>query len=104
VLGAWYLFTMVRRTFFGPLREPVVHAPGPAAPIRDLNFREVALLAPIAVLCVVLGVYPQPFIKTAEGDLEIIADIAERARIRAVGSESAPAPELRAEEGNRHER
>jgi NADH-quinone oxidoreductase subunit M len=86
VLGAWYLFTMLRRVFFGPLREP--HHEG-HEPVRDLNGRELAALIPIGVLCVVLGVYPQPFFKVATRDLEVVARIADAARTRA---------ELRAED------
>jgi NADH-quinone oxidoreductase subunit M len=79
ILGAWYLLTMLRRVFFGPLKEPP--HPGPE-PIRDLDGREVATLAPIALLCLLLGVYPQPFLDTARADLDVIADIARRARER----------------------
>jgi NADH-quinone oxidoreductase subunit M len=80
VLGAWYLLTMLRRSFFGPVHEP--HHEG-AEPIRDLNGRELATLAPIALLCVLLGVYPQPFLQATRGELNVIADIAHKARIRA---------------------
>src|SRR5262249_10895340 len=57
-LGAWYLFTMLGRVFFGPLKEP--HHEG-HEPVRDLNGRELAALVPIGLLCVALGVFPQPF-------------------------------------------
>jgi NADH-quinone oxidoreductase subunit M len=79
VLGAWYLFTMLRRVFFGPLREP--HHEG-HEPVRDLNGREWAALVPIGVLCVALGVYPQPFFKAAERDLKVVEHIANEARVR----------------------
>jgi NADH-quinone oxidoreductase subunit M len=79
ILGAWYLLTMLRRAFFGPLKEPA--HPG-SEPIRDLDGREVATLAPIALLCLVLGVYPQPFLTAIRADVDTIADIAQRARER----------------------
>ncbi len=79
VLGAWYLLTMLRRVFFGPYKEP--HHEG-HEPIRDLNGRELAALIPIGVLCVALGVYPQPFFKAADRDLELVANIADDARDR----------------------
>jgi NADH-quinone oxidoreductase subunit M len=79
ILGAWYLLTMLRRAFFGPLKEPP--HPGPE-PIRDMDGRELATLAPIALLCLVLGVYPQPFLKTIQADVDTIADVAQRARVR----------------------
>src|SRR5262249_43367887 len=53
VLGAWYLLTMLMRVFFGPLKEP--HHEG-GEPVRDLTGREALALAPIMVLCLVLGV------------------------------------------------
>lgn len=80
VLGAWYLFTMLRRVFFGPLKEPQHEG---HEPIADLNRRELAALAPIVVLCVALGVYPQPFFDVATPDLKVVAGIADRARERA---------------------
>ncbi|HZT81779.1 MAG TPA: NADH-quinone oxidoreductase subunit M [Gemmataceae bacterium] len=82
ILGAWYLFTMLRRVFFGPLKEPVVHGEA-HEPITDLKPREWMLLAPIAVLCVLIGVYPQPLIDTSRRDVDAIAEIAVRARVRA---------------------
>lgn len=79
ILGAWYLLTILRRVFFGPLKEP----PHPGSePIRDLDGRELATLAPIAVLCLLLGVYPQPLLNTTRADVDTIADIAQRARER----------------------
>jgi NADH-quinone oxidoreductase subunit M len=80
ILGAWYLLTMLRRGFFGPLKEPAHEG---HEPIRDLNGRELATLAPILMMCVVLGVYPQPFLKTTGADLDVITDIAQQARARA---------------------
>jgi NADH-quinone oxidoreductase subunit M len=79
ILGAWYLLTMLRRAFFGPLKEPP--HPGPE-PIRDLDGREIATLVPIALLCLLLGVYPQPFLDTTRADVDTIALIAQRASDR----------------------
>jgi NADH-quinone oxidoreductase subunit M len=79
ILGAWYLLTMLYRCFFGPLKEPHTEGHGP---IRDLDGRELLALVPIAILCVALGIYPQPFLNTSRGDLDRIADIAARARNR----------------------
>jgi NADH-quinone oxidoreductase subunit M len=57
VLGAWYMLNLVRRVFFGPLREP--HTDGEVA---DLNPREIASLLPLAVLVFWIGLYPKFFI------------------------------------------
>jgi NADH-quinone oxidoreductase subunit M len=75
VLGAWYLLTLVQRVFFGPVKEPGRAGHGP---IGDLDFREIITLVPIMILCVVLGVFPQPAIDTAKPDLQVIADIVAR--------------------------
>jgi NADH-quinone oxidoreductase subunit M len=70
----------VKKVFFGPVKEPAHE--GHAA-IGDLGFREIVTLLPIVVLCLVLGLFPQPAIDTARPDLKIIADIlAERSRAR----------------------
>jgi NADH-quinone oxidoreductase subunit M len=79
VLGAWYLWTMLRRVFFGPLREPHHEGPGP---VPDLNGRELAALVPIGVLCVALGVCTEPFFDAARRDLQVVAGIAQAARGR----------------------
>src|SRR5262249_49844308 len=81
VLGAWYLLTMLRRVFFGPVKEP---NHGGGAPAGGINLRELAALVPIAALCLVLGVYPQPVLDTARRDLGVVADLARRAQESAV--------------------
>lgn len=82
LLGAWYLFTMLRKVFFGPVKEPSL-GHDEHGEIHDLNLREWVTVAPIMVLCVVIGVYPQPMIESAQPDLKIVAEIAQRARERA---------------------
>jgi NADH-quinone oxidoreductase subunit M len=83
VLGAWYLLTMLYRVFFGPVKEP--HA-GPEhgnhSPVSDLGVRELAALVPIAVLCVVLGVYPQPVLDSVQRDIGVMAKITRLAEKR----------------------
>lgn len=79
LLGAWYLLSMVKGVFFGELREPRHEGEG-HAPVTDLNLREWCALAPILVLCVVLGVYPQPILDTAEKDLNVVAQVIEDRR------------------------
>jgi NADH-quinone oxidoreductase subunit M len=81
VLGAWYLLRLLRRVFFGPVREPAHEG---HHPISDLNGRELAALIPIAVLSIVLGVYPQPLLSTSERDLRVVADITQAARERGI--------------------
>ncbi len=85
VLGAWYLFTMLLQVFFGPPKEPHAepHEGEEPGPRGDLNLREIFALAPIAALCVLIGVYPMPFLDAARPDLQVVARIAARAQDRA---------------------
>jgi NADH-quinone oxidoreductase subunit M len=80
LLGAWYMMTLLRRVFFGPVKEPHVEGHGPAS---DMNGREIVSLAPIALLCLVLGLYPKPFLDAAKPELATLAKIAQGARERA---------------------
>ncbi len=80
LLGAWYLLTMFMRVFCGPVREP--HHDG-HEPVKDLNFREWATLLPIAVVCLWLGVYPQPVLDSMKPELKLVAGITARAHDRA---------------------
>ncbi|HEY7328878.1 MAG TPA: NADH-quinone oxidoreductase subunit M [Gemmataceae bacterium] len=80
VLGAWYMLTMVRQVFFGPLKEPRHEGHGL---IGDLNGRELAALLPVAGLCLALGVFPKPFFNSVRPEIQVVAGIAEAARKRA---------------------
>jgi NADH-quinone oxidoreductase subunit M len=79
VLGAWYLFTLLRRVFFGALKEPTLHVHGP---VRDLDVRELAALVPVVAMFVVIGVFPQLFLKTAEADIKVVTRTIDDARRR----------------------
>lgn len=63
VLGAIYMLSMLARLLFGPLKHPAVAGGGA---VRDLNAREVTALMPLALLVLVLGVFPQPVLQTLE--------------------------------------
>jgi NADH-quinone oxidoreductase subunit M len=64
VLGAWYMLYLVRRVFFGPLKEP--HAEHAHGEVRDLNLREVLALAPLVVLIFWIGLKPKDFLERIE--------------------------------------
>jgi NADH-quinone oxidoreductase subunit M len=64
ILGAIYLLWMYQRAMQGPSKEPVVN--GHAVHLTDLNAREILVLVPFAILILLIGVYPKPFLdKTA---------------------------------------
>jgi NADH-quinone oxidoreductase subunit M len=71
VLGAWYMLTMIQQAFFGPLREPR-QAHSQSHEIADMNVREMFAIAPICVLCLVIGVMPQPLIQTIQPDVDAV--------------------------------
>ncbi len=70
VLGAWYMLWLVQRVFYGPLREPARKEDDP--PVRDLDRREIAALAPLVVLMVWIGVCPRFFLDRMGPTLERI--------------------------------
>jgi len=101
IVAAIYLLTMVGRVVFGPLVEPGsgdghgragggghsgapghsgghAHAgPGsetqePRLP-RDLSAREIGVLAPLALLCLVLGFFPGPVLRSLEAPTRLLA-------------------------------
>ncbi|MEX0642850.1 MAG: NADH-quinone oxidoreductase subunit M [Pirellulales bacterium] len=70
VLGAWYLLNMLQLTLFGPKRDVAAHEH-----LADLNGREILALAPIAVLCLAIGVFPQPVLNAIKPEVDAIAAI-----------------------------
>ncbi len=79
VLGAIYMLHMVARLIFGPLKVPGhgntdEHSHDDHAPTShrglDLNPREVAILTPLAVLVIVLGVFPTPVLQSVLDDVK----------------------------------
>jgi NADH-quinone oxidoreductase subunit M len=58
ILSAVYMFWMCQRVLFGPVVEPP-HTPDTSHGLKqDLTGREIGVLAPIAVLCLIIGVWP----------------------------------------------
>ncbi|MEU4802213.1 NADH-quinone oxidoreductase subunit M [Actinosynnema sp. NPDC023587] len=69
VLAALYILWLYQRVFQGPVRGTALigatGGPGATvdperAPVKDLDKRELAVLAPLVALILVLGFYPQP--------------------------------------------
>jgi NADH-quinone oxidoreductase subunit M len=63
VLGAAYMLYLYRRVVYGPLDKPEVAA------MLDLNKREIALLVPIALVVLWMGIYPESFIHPMRRDV-----------------------------------
>jgi NADH-quinone oxidoreductase subunit M len=82
-LSAWYTLTVLKRVFFNPLKEPEPVTPG--APPPDVTRREFFAFGSLAVLCLVLGLVPQPLIDTMSADVRVLSNIGDSARARALG-------------------
>jgi NADH-quinone oxidoreductase subunit M len=54
ILSAAYALYLYRRIIFGALVKPSLQA------IQDLTLREIAILAPLVVLTIAMGIYPKP--------------------------------------------
>ncbi len=83
-LSAWYTFTMMRRVFFQQLKEPPL-AEGAPARAADVSRREFCALGSLAVLCLVLGLLPQPLLDTTAPDVRVLANVSGAARARLAG-------------------
>ena len=67
IFAAIYLLTMVGKVVWGPVQLPDTHGEAPAG---DLNHREIGVLTPLAVGCLVLGLYPAPVLDSLEAPVQ----------------------------------
>lgn len=117
LLGAWYLLTMLQKAFFGPLKEPgkepepeeddhghthdagghaevhAAHDDHGQGEIRDMDFREWMILAPLAFFCLWIGLYPKPFIDVMKPEATALgARFEGPLKAAASANRSVPAP------------
>ena len=57
ILGAVYMLTLYKKTFFGPITNPINEK------LQDIKGREIVALVPLVIVVVVLGVYPKPILQ-----------------------------------------
>ncbi|HUP20785.1 MAG TPA: NADH-quinone oxidoreductase subunit M [Gemmatimonadota bacterium] len=69
ILAAYYMLRMYGRIFFGPVSETNRDLP-------DLDRRELAVLVPLLVLIVWIGVYPRPFLERSAPSVERFVEMA----------------------------
>ena len=86
VLGALYLLWMYQRVFFGPVTDERNRA------LPDLSLREALVVGPVLVLCVVMGVYPKPFLDRIQPAIDrVVARLEVAQRVvtadRSIGAE-----------------
>jgi NADH-quinone oxidoreductase subunit M len=72
IFSAAYLLWAIQRILFNPLSKPE------NAHIPDLNRRELALLLPLVVAIVWLGVYPAPVLRRMEPSVQRLVDQVDR--------------------------
>jgi NADH-quinone oxidoreductase subunit M len=68
VLGAAYTLWLVKRVIFGPVANDHV------AHMDDLNFREFTILFVLAILVLLMGIWPQPLTGVMETSLHHLVD------------------------------
>ncbi|WP_095011096.1 NADH-quinone oxidoreductase subunit M [Tsuneonella mangrovi] len=66
ILGAAYMLYLYRRVAFGEQKNP------DAAAMPDLNWREWAMLLPIALAVLWMGVYPESFLAPMRADIQAL--------------------------------
>ncbi len=89
IVSAIYLLFMVGRIVFGPLQEPADHHAHEVLP-TDLSVREISTLAPLAILCLVLGVYPAPLLIALEGPVAETVAMYDEVRANSAIAEAPP--------------
>jgi len=86
IVAAIYLLYMVGVVVFGKASELVEQgAHGTPLP-RDLNAREIGILLPLAALCLGLGLYPAPVLRSLEAPVERTIAMVERGLAEQSGS------------------
>jgi hypothetical protein len=75
------------------LKEPA-HGHHGEPPVRDMNIREFTALAPICVLCLVLGVYPQPLLKLIDPNVTSVTRLYDKIREQIAASAQGTAEQV----------
>ncbi|HET7753142.1 MAG TPA: NADH-quinone oxidoreductase subunit M [Anaeromyxobacteraceae bacterium] len=86
ILGAVYMLWLVEKLFFGPLTKDENRT------MPDMSWREIAIMAPLLVLIVVMGLFPQPFLTPAKPAVDRLVGRFEQAdaRLRAADPSRQP--------------
>jgi NADH-quinone oxidoreductase subunit M len=106
ILGALYMLKFATNLLWGPLHYPVMHPEEDThetvhpkyVPGGDITGREVLVLTPLALACVLLGIFPTPLLRSLEKPLaqlrnETRAAVVQTAQPTATAAVGAPAPD-----------
>jgi NADH-quinone oxidoreductase subunit M len=88
ILGAVYMLLLVEKVFFGPVSNPENRH------LRDLSWREIAVIAPMLVLIVVMGIFPQPFLGPAKPSVDRLIGRFEQADARLRANDPSRQPSV----------
>ena len=67
ILNAAYFLWAFQRIFFGPANEKYNDLP-------EINNRELFTVIPLAVITLILGIYPRPFLDMISATLNVLID------------------------------
>ncbi len=100
ILAAVYMLWMFQRVMFGEVTNPKNEG------LSDMTKREVAVLLPVVILIIWIGVYPKPFLKPMEATVNgLIKRIEQRVEIKSTAAErtlkikSSKMPDKQGEQG-----
>jgi NADH-quinone oxidoreductase subunit M len=68
ILSAAYALWLYRKVMFGKLEKPSLFG------IRDIGWREIAIMAPLVILTIVFGVYPKPILDISSASVTQLID------------------------------
>jgi NADH-quinone oxidoreductase subunit M len=68
ILSAAYALWLYRKIIFGKLEKPSLFN------IKDIGWREIAIMAPLVILTIVFGVYPKPVLDISSASVAQLID------------------------------
>jgi len=69
ILGAVYMLVLYKKTFFGPITNPINEK------LQDLKGRELAALIPLVLLVVYLGIHPKPILEPVDNSVKQLVQV-----------------------------
>ncbi len=85
ILSACYMLWMLQRVLHGPITRDENRA------LKDLDFREMAVLVPLVAGTIWLGVYPKPFLDRMEPSVDKVIRMVQDAGVRSPAAYQAEA-------------